>query len=58
MYCVDFAENVLFGRYGVIACHDDWQLGSFRTKNTPILLDMIIIGLVYELLAKIYDYLN
>ena len=40
------------------ACHDDRRLGSFSTKNTPILLDTITNGLVYEPLARIDDYLN
>ena len=45
MYCVDFAVNVSFGRYGII-CHDDQQLGSSLTKNTPMVFDTIRYGIV------------
>ena len=57
LYCVDFTENVSFGRYGV---HDDWQLSSFSTKNTPVVLDTITNGIAYEPLARARtdDYLN
>ena len=40
------------------ACHDDQRLGSFSTKNTSILLDMITNGLVYEPLARSNDCLK
>ena len=34
------------------ACHDYQRLSSFLTKNTPMLLEVIINGLVYESLAR------
>ena len=34
------------------------QLGSFSTKNTPMVLDTIRNGTVYEPLAKSDDYLK
>ena len=52
MYCVDFAENVCSGDMASFACHNDQQLGCFSTKNTPIVLDTIINGTVYEPLAR------
>ena len=42
----------------LFACHDDQRLSSFSTKNTPIVLDMITNGTVYELLARSDNYLN
>ena len=33
------------------ACNDDQGLGSFSTKNTPMVLDTITNGTVYETLA-------
>ena len=45
-------DTVLF------ACHNDRRLSSFSTKNTPMVLDMITNGIVYELLAGSDDYLN
>ena len=36
----------------LFACHDDWQLGSFSTKNTPMVLDTITNDIVYEPLAR------
>ena len=39
-------------------CHDDRRLGSFWTKNTPMVLDTIASGTVYEPLARSNDYLN
>ena len=35
------------------ACDDDRRLGSFWTKNTPMVLDTIRNGIVYEPLAKL-----
>ena len=40
---------------------DDWRLGSFLTKKntkTPMVLDTIRNGIVYETLARSDDYLN
>ena len=34
------------------------QLGSLSTKNAPMVLDMVTNDIVYELLARIDDYLN
>ena len=34
------------------ACHNGWRLGSFWTKNTPMVLDTIRNGIVYEPLAR------
>ena len=42
----------------LFACHDDQRLGSFSTKNTPMALDMITTGIVYEPLATSDDCLN
>ena len=42
----------------LFACHNDWRLGSFSTKDTPMVLDTITNGIVYELLAKSDNYLN
>ncbi len=42
----------------LFACHDDRRLGSFLTKNTPMVLDMITTGIVYEPLATSDDCLN
>ena len=42
----------------LFTCHDDQRLGSFSTKNTPIVLDMITNDIVYEPLASSDDYLN
>ena len=42
----------------LFACHDDQQLGSFSTKNTPMVLNTIRNCIVYELLARSDDYLN
>ena len=36
----------------LFVCHNDWQLGSFSTKNTPMVLDSIRNGMVYEPLAR------
>ena len=46
------------GDMASFACHDDQQLGSFSTKNSPMLLDTIINGLAYEPLARSDNYLN
>ena len=51
-------KAVYSGDMASFACHDAQQLGSFSIKNTPMLLDMITNGLVYQLLAKSDDYLN
>ena len=53
MYCVDFAENILFRRYSVICLIADSDLSKI-----PILLDTITNGLVYEMLARSNGYLN
>ena len=46
----------------LFACHDDWRLGSFPTKNTPMVLDTIRNGIVhvhvYEPLVRSDKYLN
>ena len=39
----------------LFACHNDRQLGSFWTKNTPMVLDTITNGIVYEALARSDD---
>ena len=46
------------GDMALFACHDDRRVGSFMTKNIPIVLDTITNDIVYEALAKSYDYLN
>ena len=49
---MDFTENISLGDMALFACHDDQQLSSFSTKNTPMI---IINGTVYEPLAKSDD---
>ena len=34
------------------------KIGSFSTKNTPLVLDTIRNGIVYEPLARSDEYLN
>ena len=46
------------GDMALFACHDDRRLGSFSTKNTPIVLDTIRNGIVYEPPARSDDHLN
>ena len=46
------------GDMASFACHDDRQLSSFSTKSTPIVLDTITNGTVYEPLARSDNYLN
>ena len=58
MYCVDLLKIFHSGDMALCACHDDRRLGSFSTKNTPMVLDMIKNGIVYESLARSDDYLN
>ena len=48
----------LSGDMTLFACHDDQQLGSFSTKNTPMVLNTITKGIVYEPLARSDNYLN
>ena len=36
--------------------HNDQPLDSFLTKNTPVVLDMVTNGIVYEPLARSDDY--
>ena len=45
------------GDMALFACHDDQQLSSFSTKNTPM---VITNGIVYEPLARSdnVDYLK
>ena len=59
LYCVDFAENVSFGRY-VWHHLPAMMISDSLTKNTPMVLDMITNGIVhvYELLARSDDYPN
>ena len=42
----------------LFACHDDRRLDSFSIKNTPMVLDTITNGIIYEPLARIDDYLK
>ena len=46
--------------YGMtlFACCDDKRFSSFSTKNAPMVLDMITNDIIYELLARIDNYLN
>ena len=57
---MDFTENVSFGRY--ILCYlPAMMIGNSalsRQKNTPMVLDTIRNGIVYETLARSGDYLN
>ena len=46
------------GDMASVACHDDWRLCSFSIKNTPMVLDTITNGTVYEPLARSDNYLN
>ena len=60
--CIVWTSLKMFcsGDMASFACHDDRRLGSFSTKNTLMLLDMITNGSVYyyESLARSDDYLN
>ena len=40
------------------ACHNDRRLGFFSTKNTPMVLDTIRSGIVYEPLSRSDDCFN
>ena len=40
------------------ACHDDRLLDSYSPKNTPMVLDTITSGTVYEPLARSDDCLK
>ena len=51
-YCV---ETICSGDMALYACHDDQRLA---TKNTPLDLDMITNGIVYELLDRSDGHLN
>ena len=46
------------GDMASFACHDDGRLGSSSTKNTPMVLDTITNGTVYESLGRSDNYLN
>ena len=57
LHCVEFAENVLFGRYGVPCYHKDQRLSSVdQKKNTPTVLDTSRNDFVYKPLARSDDY--
>ena len=43
------------GDMAIFSCHDDWRLGSFSTKNTPMVLNTIRNGIVYGPLARSDD---
>ena len=49
LHCVDFTENVLFRTYATM-------IGD--SALTPMILDTIMNGIVYELLARSDDYLK
>ena len=49
-------ETFRSGDIASFAFHDDRRLCSFSTKNTPMVLDTIINGIVYEPLARRDDY--
>ena len=46
------------GDMALLAYHDDRRLGSFSTKNAPMILDTITNDTVYEPQAGSDDYLN
>ena len=46
------------GDMALFACDNDQRFSSFSTKNTPMVLDMIINGTVYQPLARNDDYLK
>ena len=46
------------GDMALFACHDDRRLDSFSIKNTPMVLETITNGTVYEPLARSDGYLN
>ena len=58
--CIVWTSLKMFcsGDVALFVCHDHRQLRSFSTENTPMVLDMITNGTVYELLARSDDYLN
>ena len=52
---VDYGLSLNTFRLGDVAsfaCHDDQQLGFFSTENTPVVLDTITNGIVYEPVAR------
>ena len=51
-------KTFCLGDMVLFACQDDWQLGSFLTKNIPMFLETVTNGTVYEPLARNDDYLN
>ena len=58
--CIMWTSLKMFclGDMASFACHDDWRLGSFLTKNTAKVLDMITNCIVYEQLTRNDNYLN
>ena len=58
--CIVWTSLKMFcsGDMALFACHNDRRLSSSSTKNTPMVLDTITNGLVYEPLARNDDYLN
>ena len=46
------------GDVALFACHDDWWLGSFSIKYTPMILDTMRSGMIYEPLARSDNYVN
>ena len=43
----------LLKMFCLFVCHNDWQLGSFSTKNTPMDLDTIRNGSIYSNRSRI-----
>ena len=56
--CIVWTPLKMFGSGDMVlfACHDDRRLGSFSTKNTPMVFDTITNGIVYEPLARSDDH--
>ena len=51
-------KTFCLGDMALFSCHDDHQLGSFSTKNTPMVLDTTTNGTVYEPLVRSDDCLT
>ena len=47
-----FLETFCLRDVALFACYYDWRLSSFSIKNTPVVLNAIRNGTVYEPLAR------
>ena len=60
VYCVDFTDNISFGRYGVSYLPATMICDSALSqhKNAPMVLDAIKSGIVYEPFCRSDNHLN